>query len=46
MYLAFSFVRNKYPICQTSNDGFIDLKPIIKVKDECEEASLNDTSKS
>lgn len=53
MYLAFSFVRDKYPIYQTSNDGFIDFKPIIKdfnkdaikVKDECEKTTSHLTAK-
>ncbi len=47
MYLAFSFVRDKYPIYETSNDDFIDFKHVIKdfnkvaieVKDECEKAT-------
>lgn len=49
MYLAFSFVKDKYFIYQTSNDGSIDFKHVIKyfnkvvikVKDECEEPTSN-----
>ncbi len=49
MHLAFSFVRDKYPIYETINDGFIDFKHVIKdfnkvaikVKDECEKTTLH-----
>jgi hypothetical protein len=30
MYLAFSFVRDKYLIYQTNNDGSIDFKHVVK----------------
>ncbi len=30
MYLAFSFVKDKYFIYQTSNDGSIEFKHVIK----------------